>query len=355
MNGSDLPLAVAGAMASMVQTAVIDRVDASRFGQDDLAARLLAFEVLVSNVKVELMKLKGRWAQLRRWWWQFQKNFQLEVLGALIEGWDRETEAWTATRKLLLLVGLTLSALLSVLFAIHHARQPLADNAGIFLLRDMLSSGWMVFSLLAILLLSPTINAVVQSLPGKVALFFVTTGVVIWAKALTASMLASVFPMPTASLPWAMLLGTVYSSAGLIAIGLVYSALVLECIALGPLLWGVGRARNPAKRGVMLVCCVLTVAMMASAGMAMKSYLGERGRFITAVAAFGIDFTSNHKCAARKGEVVAFLGDGAEKAMAVTAPNLSDMSLGTLRELRLLDRLPKPSEFHPVACNRVDK
>lgn len=295
-------------------------------------------------------------ASFRRWRLRMYKVMHEAIVAPIVNGWDEEIAALVATPGALVgLVSTTALTSLALAFAAYHMRTPLADNAMNFLLRDMLSSALLVLSLFALLLRLPSIKAFVQSMPGKVALFFATTGVLLWAKAQTAAVLANLFPMPTNSLPWAMLLGTVYSTAGFVAICLLYGSIALEVLVVGPVVWRAGKIKSNTKRFVIFLCGVTAVAVMVTSGAAMTSYLGNRGQMIAATTAFALDFRSNHKCDAPKAEVVAYLGDGVEKAIAVKAPNLRGISLYELGSMKLPDRLPKPTEFHPVPCHAVGR
>lgn len=161
--------------------------------------------------------------------------------------------------------------------------------------------------------------------------------------------------MPTSSLPWAMLLGTAYSTAGFVAICLLYGAFALEVFVVGPVVWRAGKVRSSMKRFVIFLCGLVAVLVMLAAGSSMTLYLGNRGQMIAATTAFALDFRSNHKCDAAKGEVVAYLGDGVEKAVAVKAPSLKGISLNELKSIKLSERLPKREEFKVVACNAIGK
>ncbi|MCP1171629.1 hypothetical protein [Ralstonia chuxiongensis] len=295
-------------------------------------------------------------AGFRRWQLRVRRDASDAVIEPITTGWDQEIAALADTPgKLLGLVGATVFMLMSLALAVYHTRVPVEDNAMNFLIRDMFSSGLLVLSLFALLLTPPTVRKVAQSMSGKVALFFMTTGILVWSKAQTAAVLASIFPIPTSSLPWAMLLGTVYSTAGFVAICLLCCGVALEVLMVGPLTWRVGSVQGKVKRFVIFICWAAVMLSMFTAGIAMSRYLGDRGRFITALAAYTLDFRTVHKCDARDGEVVVYLGDGVEKAIAVNAPSLRGISLYDLRDIRLSEQLPKPNNFRAVACNSVMK
>lgn len=131
-------------------------------------------------------------ASFRRWRLRMYKVMHEAIVAPIVNGWDEEIAALVATPGALVgLVSTTALTSLALAFAAYHMRTPLADNAMNFLLRDMLSSALLVLSLFALLLRLPSIKAFVQSMPGKVALFFATTGVLLWAKAQTAAVLAN--------------------------------------------------------------------------------------------------------------------------------------------------------------------
>ncbi|MCT7295201.1 hypothetical protein N5I84_03390 [Ralstonia sp. CHL-2022] len=302
------------------------------------------------------MTRKEARASFRRWRLRLYKVMHEAILDPIVNGWDEEIAALVATPGALLrLVTTTALTSLALAFAAYHMRTPLASNAMNFLIRDMLSSALLVLSLFALLLRLPSIKAFVQSMPGKVALFFATTGILLWAKAQTAAVLANIFPVPTGSLPWAMLLGTVYSTAGFVAICLLYGSIALEVLVVGPVVWRAGKVKSSAHRLVIFLCGIAAVLVMFTSGSVMTPYLGDRGQMIAATTAFALDFRPNHKCDAAKGEVVAYLGDGVEKAIAVRAPNLKGISLYELESVNLSDRLPKRDAFKVVACNAVGK
>ncbi len=310
---------------------------------------------VLGNEGIEMSTKEGL-AAFRRWRLRLYEDAREAISDPITTGWDREIEALAATPESLLgLVVTTVFMLPTLVLAVYHTQLPVADNAMNFLLRDMLSSALLVLSLFALLLTLPTVRRMAQSMLGKVALFFVTTGILVWAKAQTAAVLAGIFPLPTSSLPWAMLLGTVYSTAGFVAFGLLCGAVVLEILMIGPLTWRPGAVRSKVKRFVIFMCWVLATLAMFTSSITMSRYLGDRGQFITALAAFTLDFRTNHKCDALKGELVAYLGDGVEKAVAVKAPNLLGISLYELKNIKLSDRLPKTAEFRPVVCNVVAK
>lgn len=300
----------------------------------------------VVRVHLREMRAKQKIDALNNLYFLFRRTLwpQLRASKRVIWGY------YSRPRTVLLIVACTISISVAIFFLISHVNVEKTSDYLSYGLWQVVITGFLAISIGALAWVLFSIEFAFRSVFVTLVLSAIVSGCIVCARLLATEFFSKIFPFPPTYAPVAFGIATTLLAASFTSIVFAFLALLFELYFLSVL--GGNLKKNKFITGVHIGASALGLFGAWFATYAMFEASNPKGRLLIVELAENYDFTSNHMCDAGNDELVLFIDNVADRAIAAKFPKVGMVSPKSLAK----DGVDKymPTRFHTVRCNPID-
>jgi hypothetical protein len=283
---------------------------------------------------------------LTKLYWRFRHNVwpPLRASGRTI--WQYYCRPQTVA----LIIFCCIAILLGTWLLIDHVNIETTSDYLSYGLWQVAITGFLALSISALAWVLFSIEFAFKSVFVTLLFSAIVSACVVCARLLAIDFFSTVFPFPAAYTPIAFGIATTLLAVSLTSIVFAILALLFEVY----FLWVLG---SNFKKKVAMNILLVGASMLGLFGAWFTTYalfeaIDPKGQLLIVRLAEKYDFTSNHMCAAGKDEVVLFIDNVADRAIAAKFPEVKNVAPRKLARMGAAKYMP--TGFHTVRCNPLD-